>query len=287
MLGSRAARLSGYWSAFLKELGAEVETPVLSDAEALTLGRESLSSEPLAVQLALGRILSLPPVDVVLVPEWVHVPGDAWSEAFSELLPRRISGLPTLIQVPDGGDKVEAAASELGFKITRNAGRVRLALEKVRPQATGPKESMPILSRASQATVAVIGPRSLLGEDVLAGTLRPALEALGLYPVLSNQLPLADLMQRAERMDNAAKVPAGERELFGAASLLASKGAVRGLLLVTSARDGATRSALERVAGKMHKPTLLLELDGTRTEWPELEAFRDRITHQTTLGGEA
>lgn len=283
LLNSRAARLSGYWSAFLKELGAEVATPALTEAEALALGQESLSTEPLTVQLALGRILSLERVDAVLIPEWTAVSGDAWGEALTELLPRRISGLPALLPVPDSSERAETVANELGFRITRNAGRVRLALEKVRPLLSSPKVQTPALSRASQATVAVIGPRHLLGEDILTADLRPALENLGLYPVFSDQLPLADVLQRAERLENAAKVPAGERELFGAASFLSSKGAVRGLILVAPARDGATSAALKRIAQKMHKPTLLLELNGGQTDWAELESFRDRVT----LGDEA
>ncbi len=279
MLDSRAARLSGYWSAFLKELGAESVLPALSAAEALALGQQSLEGEPVTVQLALGRILSLEHPDLVVVPEWPTVSGDAWGEALTELLPRRISGLPPLVSVPDESHKsTETAATELGLRLTHNAGQVRLALDKVRPLLSAPRSSLPNLSRASQATVAVIGPRTLLNEDALAAGLRPALEALELYPVFSTQLPLPDIVQRAERMENAAKVPAGERELFGAASLIAGKSAVRGLILVSPARDRATAAALERLAQKMHKPTLLLSADGGQTEWPELPPFSRRLT---------
>lgn len=290
-LDSRAARLSGYWSAFLKELGADVAEPQLSDGEALALGQRSLSAEPLPVQLALGRILGLGRVDAVLVPQLPSVPGDAWGEALTELLPRRISGLPLLLAVPDSPEGLESAATELGFKLTHNAARVRLALDKVRPLASAPRVSAPLLSRAGQSTVAVIGPRSLLAENVLAGELRPALEALELYPVFGHELPPGEVMSRAERMENAAKVPAGERELFGAASLLAGKSAVRGLLLVSSAHDGAHAAALKRIAARMHKPTLLLELSGTDTDLSALEAFGRQLSPDpqasAAQGGEA
>lgn len=282
LLESRAARLSGYWSAFLRELGADVAVPALSDAEALALGRESLPGEPPPVQLVLGRILGLGRIDAVLVPEWPEMTGDAWSQALTELLPRRISGLPTLIAVPDHSEGLEQAATELGFRLTRSPGRVRLALEKVRPLASGKRESMPALTRASQPTVAVIGPRPLLDEAVLSGGLRPALEALDLYPVFGPELPLADVLSRAERMDNAEKAGAGERELFGAASLLSGKSAVRGLLLVAPQGDGSALAALRRVAARMHKPTLLLEVAGGEPDWPELAAFARRLGADVT-----
>ncbi|GHF51893.1 hypothetical protein HNQ07_003086 [Deinococcus metalli] len=278
LLESHAARSSAYWAALLKELGVEVAAPVLADGEALEIGRESLPGEALGVQLALGRILALGRVDAVLVPRLPAVNADAWGEAFTELLPRRISGLPTLIDVPDGGPELESAAAEVGLRLTQNGGTVRRALDRSRLLAGGPRADMPMLTRASRVTVAVIGPRALLAEPVLAGGLRPALEALGLHPVFSHDLPLADVLKRAERMENAEKAADGERELFGAASLLSGKSAVRGLLLAAPARDGAAGAALHRVAQRMHKPTLSMTVEAGQTEFPELEAFRDRVT---------
>lgn len=282
LLDSRAPRLGGYWSAYLKELGVETVTPALPDTEALKLGQQSLPGESLSVQLVLGRILALGRVDAVLVPEWSPVQGDAWSEALTELLTRRISGLPTLIAVPDGGPQLENVAAEVGLRLSQNAGGVRLALERARPHAHL-REEMPNLNRAGQATVAVVGPRALLGESWLLEPLRVRLEALGLHAVYSHELPLGDVMKRSERMEMA-NPPAGERELFGAVSLLGGKGAVKGFLLVSPARDGATGAALERLAARQHKPTLHLSLDTAAQDWPELEAFRDRVTLGATPG---
>lgn len=281
LLPAPAAPLSPYWAAYLRELGADTQAPALSDAEALALGAQSLPSGPPTVQLALGRVLALDRVDAALLPEWPAVRGDAWSEALTELLPRRISGLPTLIPVPERAENLtdlETQAAGLGLRVAQNRGGVRLALEKVRPLAQPRAGELPPLTRASRATVAVIGPRPLLMEEVLAGGLRPAIEALGLHPVFSHEVPYEGALRRSERLDHAGQMPAGERELFGAASLLAGKGAVAGLLLVSPARDGATRAALGRLAETLHKPTLLLDLDGGETERPELEAFRDRLT---------
>lgn len=284
LLASRAPRLGGYWAAYLKELGVEVVTPALPDPAALSLGQQSLPGESLTVQLALGRILALGRVDAVLVPEWSPVQGDAWGEALTELLTRRISGLPTLIAVPDSGHNLENVAAEVGLRVSQNAGGVRLALERARLHAQ-PREEMPNLQRAGRATVAVIGPRALLGERWLLAPLRARLEELGLHAVYSHELPAADVLKRSERMEMP-NPPAGERELFGATSLLGGKGAVKGFVLVSPARDGATGSALERLAARQHKPTLHLTLDspvqdGEAQGWPELDAFRDRLT----LGG--
>lgn len=277
LLESRAARLNAYWATLLRELEVELVHSALPDDQALALGRETLPTEALGVQLMVGRVLALGRVDAVLIPRLPSVTGDAWGEAFAELLPRRISSLPPLIEVPDGGDDLETVATEVGLRLSQNAGRVRRALEKVRRLASGPRQEMPLLARASHATVAVIGPRTLLAEDILAGGLRPALERVGLHGVFSHELPLAEVIRRAERMENAGKVPAGERELFGAASLLAGKSGVRGLIFAVPARDGAAGAALERLARRMHKPTLQLIVDAGQTGFPELEAFRGQI----------
>lgn len=278
LLASRAPRLGGYWAAYLKELGVEVVTPALSDAEALALGRQSLPGEAPTVQLTLGRVLALGRVDAALLAQWSPVQGDAWSEALTELLPRRISGLPLLISVPDTQSGLENVAAEVGLRLSQNAGGVRLALERARLHAA-PREEMPGLSRAGRSTVAVIGPRALLGEDVLVAPLRARLDALELHAVYSHEVPVADALKRSERMEMA-HPPAGERELFGALSLLGGKGAVRGFVLAAPARDGATQAALARLAARQHKPTLQLSVDAGagQDSWPELAAFRDRVT---------
>lgn len=283
LLNSPASRLRAYWAAYLKELDVEAVTPAVNDAEALALGQQSLPGEPPTVQLALGRILGLDAVDAVLVPQWPAVSGDAWGEALTELLPRRISGLPTLIAVPDGyspspGTDLEGAAAEVGLRVSHNGGAVRGALAKVRPLAAEPRVSIPALGRAGLATVAVIGPRTLLAEDALSGGLRPALEASGLYPVFSTELPPGDVLRRAERMENAARIPEGERELFGAASLLSGKSAVRGVVLAAPANDGAAAAALGRIAARMHLPTLRLDLQAGQTGFDGLEAFAARVS---------
>ncbi|BDP40103.1 hypothetical protein DAETH_00720 [Deinococcus aetherius] len=278
LLNSLGTRYARYWAALLKELGVDTVTPSLPPGEALALGRESLPDEPVQVQLVLGRILELGRVDAVLVPRAAPVTNDAWGEALTELLPRRISGLPTLIALPEGGDEMGAAAMDLGQRLTRNPGRVRLALERVKPLASGGREEMPSLSRASRATVAVIGPRVLLGDPDLSGGLRAALEELGLHPVFSPDLPASQVAARGERMERAATAPAGERELFGALRLLEGKSAVRGILLTSPARDGAHRAALNRLSGQTHKPALVIDVDGGQREWPELAGFRDRVT---------
>ena len=140
MLGARHGR---YWAAFLKELGVEVARPALPAGEAWRLGQASLPEEPVQVQLALGRILELGRVDAVLVPRTAPVRDDPWGEALTDLLPRRISGLPALIPLPDGGPEMVAAALDLGQGLTRNPARVRLALERVKPLAAEKREEMP------------------------------------------------------------------------------------------------------------------------------------------------
>ncbi|WP_019588792.1 hypothetical protein [Deinococcus apachensis] len=278
LLDVLGARYGRYWAAFLKELGVEVAQPALPAHEAWELGQASLPDEPVQVQLALGRVLELGRVDAVLILQTAPVRDDPWGEALTELLPRRLSGLPQLIALPDGGPEMTAAALELGQQLTRNPGRVRLALERVKPLAVGGREEMPTLSRGSRVTVAVIGPRALLGDPDLSVGLRAALEEVGLHGVYSPDLPASQVAARGERMERAETAPAGERELFGALRLLEGKSAVRGVLLTAPARDAAHRRVLERLARGTHKPALVIDVDAGQTEWPEVTAFRDRVT---------
>lgn len=278
LLDTLGARYGRYWAAFLKELGVEVVTPDLPAAEAFALGQESLPDAPVQVQLVLGRVLALGRVDLVLLPQTPPLRGDAWGEALPDLLSRRLSGLPPMQALPDGGPEMVAAATDLGQRLIRNPGRVRLALERVKPLAAPPREDMPPLSRASRVTVAVVGPRALLGDPDLGAGLRAALEDLGLHPVTSPELPPSQVAARGERMERAATAPAGEKELYGSLKLLDGKSAVRGVILAAPARDGAARTALERLAGQTHKPALVVDVDAGQREWPELTAFRDRIT---------
>lgn len=276
-LDSLVIRSRSYWMAYLKELGLNVITPELPESELLALGKQSLPSEPVTVQLALGRILELGRLDAVLVPRWQVVGGDAWGEALAELLPRRIAGLPQMISIPDGGPDMEQVATELGLQLVQNPAVVRRAMEKTRMYLQLPKMDMPSLSRASQTSVGVIGPRALLGEKILMDTFRSQLEALGLYGIYSHQVSQDEVLKRAERMDNFLKASQGERELFGAASLLAGKGAVKGLIFVSPARDGHTNRVQKRIAQKLHKASVLLEIDASQDAWPELSTFKNQI----------
>ena len=278
LLDSMGARYGRYWAALLRELGVEVVTPTLPAAEALALGQSSLPDAPVQVQLALGRVLELGRVDAVLLPQMPPVYSDAWSEALAELLPRRISSLPPLVALPDGGPEMVTAAMDLGQRLTGNPGRVRLSLERVKPLANERREDMPPLKLGSRVTVAVVGPRALLADADLSGGLRTALDTLGLHGVFSSDLPAAQVAARGERIERAQTAPAGEKELFGALKLLDGKSAVRGVVLAAPARDAAHHAALERLAGKTHKPTLLIEVDAGQSEWPELARFRDRVT---------
>lgn len=273
LLDRLGVRHTAYWAAFLAELGIEVVTPALPLAEAVALGRESLPDEPLQVQVALGRILELGRCDVVLLPETSAVAQDAWGEALAELLPRRISGLPTLLTVPDSAEQLRGAAADLGQKLTHNAALVRLALDRVK--LPSPREDMPLLAQGSRVSLGIIGPRSLVGDRELTLPLRQYLESLDCHPVWAADLPVTQVLTRAARMENAQNALLGEKELFGALKLLEGKSAVRGFVLLAPARDGAMRRALEKL--KTHKPTLLLELDADQTEWPELAAFVERL----------
>ncbi|AWN23379.1 hypothetical protein DKM44_09175 [Deinococcus irradiatisoli] len=280
LLNVLGARYWPYWNTFLSELGVEVVTPGLPDAQAYALGRQSLPDVPAQVQLVLGRILELGNVDSVLLPRGRPVTQDAWSSDLADLLPRRLSGLPQLIALPDGGPEMPDAALELGQRLTRNPAQVRLALSKVKLLGQPPRQSMPGLSAASKTSVAVIGPDSVLRDPFFYGPLAARLAELGLYPIAASDLPREQVEERGQRSTTPGgkPLPVGERDLHGAQSLLEGKGAVRGLLYTAPARDAAMLGALNRLAAKAHKPTLVLSLDPDAPHWPDLERFAAQLT---------
>ncbi len=260
VLGARSTR---YWNTLLEELGLEVVTPSLPAESAFALGRESLPDAPAQVQLVLGRIIELGQVDLVVLPQTKAVWQDAWASDLAELLPRRISGLPTLTAVPDSGEAMTDAALELGQHLTHNAGQVRLALSKAKPHSLPPREHTPPLSRASQVSVAVIGPDSLLRDGFLIGPLQSQLESAGLFGVWASDLPREQVRERGQRftLPSGKALPVGEADLWGAQQWLEGKGVVRGLIYVCAVRDAATFSALKRLEQAARKPAVLLELD--------------------------
>ena len=276
LLDVPGARFSRYWHTFLTELGLEVLTPTLPAADAYALGRESLPDAPAQAQLSLGWLLELGQADSVLLPQGRAVRHDAWSESLSDLLPRRISGLPRLLAVPDGGAAMVSAAQQVGQQLTRNPVQVKAALGQAKPLSVAPREAMPPLSAPNQPTLAVIGPDSLLLEPFLSAPLQSKLSELGLHPVYASDLPRAQVAERAGRgvdMAVGQPLPGGERDLLGAQGLLAGKGLVRGLLYVAPVRDAATWGALGRLMDQVHKPALRLEIDPDGGDLAELAEF--------------
>lgn len=276
-----------YWNTFLEELGIELITPNLPAEDAFALGRQSLPDVPAQVQLVLGRILELGAVDLVVLPQSKAVSQDAWSSDLAELLPRRISGLPTLRAVPDGGSAMPDAALELGQQLIHNAGQVRLALSRVKLLAAPPRESMPPMSMASQQTVAVIGPDSLLRDPFFSAALRSQLAALQLHGVFSSDLPRQQVEERGQQLTNAhgKALSGGERDLYGARQLLEGKGAVRGMVYVAAIRDAATHNTLSRLIETTRKPAVLLSLDPDAPELLQLAEFAAQLPlpdHQIT-----
>lgn len=271
LLDTLGARYLRFWEPYLQDLGVELARPTLPKAEAYALGRESLAGEPPHIQLALGRILELGRMDAVLVPQPDAITGEPWSEAFAEILPRRVSSLPPLVSVPAAGDA--ALATELGTRLTHNPGVVRRALDRARPRLNAPRESMPGLTVASRHTIAVIGPEEVLAEPFVLGALPAELDQGGVHPVYSSELPRDLVLDRGLRSGAASP---GERLLAGAQQALEGKSAVRGLLFVVPTSSNATRLVAQRLATRAHKPALVLEVSPERDDWTELHAFLDR-----------
>lgn len=275
LIGVSGARPLAFWEAFLRELGVEVALSTLPPHELYALGRESMPSEAAHLQYLLGRVLELQRSDLVLLPPLLPVAQDAWGEALADLLPRRISGLPSLQLIPDDGPAALSVAGELGQRLTHNPATVRLALDRARLLSQPRREVMPVLSVASRPTVAVLGPPTLLADPYLSAPLRDKLNALGLHGVYGSDLPASQVWERAERFGDA---PAGQRWLNGAQGLLEGKSAVRGILYVYPERDVAWQQALSRMAKKVRLPSAVLGIEPDQKGWQALEEFHRQLT---------
>lgn len=251
---------------------------MLTDEECLQLGQETLPNESSLVQLMLGRIESFAQVDAVLILETVAVTDDPWNMALPELLTRRLSGLPTLISVPDGLDltQVEGKAAEIGMQITHNIGIVRRALDRSKSFLELPTTEMPLLSVAGKTSIAVIAPRMLLGEPLLLGSLYRVLAEHDVYPIPGTALNTEQVLERVSRTSDA-HAPLGEQELFGTYSLLAGKSAIRGILLLAPVRDTPTLNVLQKIKASSHKPTLAMSLAPDQSDWAELTEWLGQL----------
>ena len=274
LIGVSGARPLEFWEAFLRELGVEVALPTLPPHELYALGKESMPSEAAHLQYLLGRVLELQRSDLVLLPPLLPVAQDAWGEALADLLPRRISGLPSLQIIPDDGPAALSVAGELGQRLTHNPATVRLALDRARPLSQPRKEAMPRLSVASRPTVVVLGPPALLADPYLSGPLREQLNALELHGVYGSDLPASQVWERAERFGDA---PAGQRWLNGAQGLLEGKSAVRGILYVYPERDVAWQRALSRMAKKARLPSAVQGIEPDQQGWQGLEDLHRQL----------
>ena len=275
LIGVSGARPLAFWEAFLRELGVEVALSTLPPHELYALGRESMPSEAAHLQYLLGRVLELQRSDLVLLPPLLPVAQDAWGEALADLLPRRISGLPSLQLIPDDGPAALSVAGELGQRLTHNPATVRLALDRARLLSQPRREAIPVLSVASRPTVAVLGPPTLLADPYLSAPLRDKLNALGLHGVYGSDLPASQVWERAERFGDA---PAGQRWLNGAQGLLEGKSAVRGILYVYPERDVAWQQALSRMAKRVRLPSAVLGIEPDQQGWQALEELHRQLT---------
>lgn len=278
LLTTPQARYADYWLAFLGALGLDVPRPLAPYDVWMSAGQASLPEEPILTQLALGEILSLGnQVDVVLVPQRLAVTNDAWAEHMAELLPQRISGLPTLIAVPDQAEELAMAAATIGMRLVHNRSTVARAMERVEKLGQVPRRSeWPMLQVAGKASVAVVGPRALVSHPDMGSNLIKALERAGVHPVPTHRLPLLEVNERGARHPNP-KATLAERRLWAEARLAEGKGSISGLVLVAPARDVAMYEALRAVQAELYKPSLLLSADAGQEHWNEINNWADNL----------
>ncbi len=274
----RFERYAPFWNAFFKELGINTLQPKRLLEESLEVGRNLMADEPVHVQLFVGRTLELiPHVDALLIPDLnpnsqLGNVLDPWAADLAAIIGRRLS-LPRILSVPAQlkRDVVTRSAIQHGQMLTHNAQLVRRALDRSTGLLKAAPISDPHLERASMTSVAVVGDPLLLETPWLWRSAKQVLKDAALHTILQPDWDKEQAIEATARI--LGPWLETERETLGTALQLSSKAAVRGVVIVTSARSNAHLRLAEEIKGRVHKPSIQVEVDGQDT-LPETQINR-------------
>lgn len=277
-------RYGTWWTTFLEGIGVQVLLPRATWEDSLKLGQNAMPSEPITMQLFVGRVLELSTeVEGLLIPDISPgaEPGsrgaalEPWLVDLPTMLGQRFS-LPTIYKIPPRLDVQETTgmAVRLGQALTGNAQVVRRALDRLQVGLKPQVSPEPLWQKAGYISVGLVADPLLLEQEFLMQPTMTALEQAGLHPILMNTMPRPRAIEEGQRIN--ANLLEIDHEIIGSAKLLAAKAAVRGLVYVSQPNASAGQKLLERSAKNTKKPTLMLEWGALETE--QIEAFASSLS---------
>jgi hypothetical protein len=269
----RYQRYGAWWEAFLTNLGLEVVKPSLPLEDSLIEGARLMPSEPVTVQLFVGRVLELAPlVDALIVPDLN--PGaepsmgqavDPWMVDLSSMLSRRFS-LPALHSIPTRLDPTETSsfAVRLGVSMMQNTTLVRRSMDRMQTGLKPSKPSEPVWSKAGLSSIGLVGDPSLLETDFLLKDFMTLLEQHKLHAVNASDMPREKVLEFGRK-----KLPDAletDVETVGGAAFLEGKAQILGLIALAPANAPLQTKLGKDIVKRARKPSVQLELGAADLE---------------------
>jgi CoA enzyme activase uncharacterised domain (DUF2229) len=269
----RYQRYGAWWEAFLTNLGLEVIKPSLPLEDSLSEGARLMPSEPVTVQLFVGRVLELAPlVDAIVVPDLNPgaEPGmgqavDPWMVDLASMLSRRFS-LPALHSIPTRLDPTETSsfAVRLGVAMMQNTTLVRRSMDRMQTGLKPAKPSEPVWAKAGLTSIGLVGDPSLLETDFLLKDFIALLEQHGLHAVNASEMPREKVLEFGRK-----KLPDAletDVEAVGGAAFLEGKAQILGLIALAPANAPLQTKLGKDIVKRARKPSVQLELGAVDLE---------------------
>ena len=269
----RYQRYGAWWEAFLTNLGVEIIKPSLPLEDALAEGARLMPSEPVTVQLFVGRVLEIASlVDAIVVPDLNPgaEPGmgqavDPWMVDLSSMLSRRFS-LPVLHSIPTRLDPTETSsfAVRLGVNMMQNTTLVRRSMDRMQTGLKPAKPSEPVWAKAGLSSIGLVGDPSLLETDFLLKDFIALLEQHGLHAVNASEMPREKVLEFGRK-----KLPDAletDIEAVGGAAFLEGKAQILGLIALAPANAPLQTKLGQDIVKRARKPAVQLELGSADLE---------------------
>jgi CoA enzyme activase uncharacterised domain (DUF2229) len=269
----RYQRYGAWWEAFLTNLGVQVLKPSLPLEDSLNEGARLMPSEPVTVQLFVGRVLELAPlVDAIIVPDLNPgaEPGmgqavDPWMVDLSSMLSRRFS-LPALHSIPTRLDPTETSsfAVRLGVAMMQNTTLVRRSMDRMQTGLKPAKPSEPVWAKAGLTGIGLVGDPSLLETEFLLKDFMALLEQHGLHAVNASDMPREKVFEFGrKRLPDALET---DVEAVGGATFLEGKAQILGLIALAPANAPLQTKLGKDIVKRARKPAVQPELGAADLE---------------------
>lgn len=258
-------RYGPFWEALFGHAGLETVTAP-RDGLGRALRDVRLAAVPgVAFELAAAQALALHDADVLLAPELN--PGeetargsgqDPWIASFPDTLAKVMVGLPPVLGVPASLDAaLESLAIGTLQTLIHDPALARRAWERSRALAKPPRYGEPRWTALGRETVGLVAQPWLLGDGIVE-RLGAWVGVEGRHLVSQHALNPAVLREEGRRVGE--RLIGSDREVLGAAHLMARKGSVARLVMLIDESSGADTLLRGRLERNLRKPLEIVSL---------------------------